>query len=367
MNATHFDQPRRPRDAAVPAAVSFDTGAADSDDARSDGPEPRGFRAAVVATSHHTSIASLVPRGVEAANGPATRSANAAARAAALAVLLAAGAAQAQSGRPPAGNTVTVGLGAGVSTDYEGADEYKLIPGGTLRGTVAGHDFFLRGLQLNFDAIPNGTVNGFDLSLGPVLGVRLNRNSRVEDARVAGLGELDAAVELGAFAAIGTANGFTGRNDNLALRVSYVRDVANAHKSHLVTPSIEYSRRFDRRTFATLSLSAEFAGDRYARYYFDVSTGRSAASGLRPHAAKGGLKSLGGSIVVVRALSDRPKGWSLFGIASYGRLQGDFARSPIVADVGSANQAFVFGVNYLDRPVRIIVAEHGALGISYTF
>lgn len=263
--------------------------------------------------------------------------------------LLAAGAAQAQSGRPPAGNTVTVGLGAGVSTDYEGADEYQLIPGGTLRGTLAGHDFFLRGLQLNVDAIPNGAIEGVDLAAGPVLGVRLNRSGRVEDARVAALGELDAAVELGAFASIGTANGFTSRNDSLALRISYVRDVAGAHRSHLITPSIDYSRRFGRRTFATLSLSAEFAGDRYARYYFDVSPAGSVASGLEPHAANGGLKSLGGSVVLVHALSDRPKGWSLFGIASYNRLRGDFARSPLVAEVGSADQVF------------------GALGIGYTF
>jgi MipA family protein len=274
---------------------------------------------------------------------------NSAALAAALGALLAGTAAFAQSGRPPAGDTVTVGLGVGVSPSYEGADEYKLIPGGILRGTVAGHDFFLGGLQLNIDAIPNGAVKDIDLSLGPVVGVRLNRNGRVKDARVAALGELNAAVELGGFAAIGTANGFTSRNDSLALRVSYVRDVANAHKSHLITPSIEYSRRFGMRTFSTIALSAEFAGDRYASYYFDVSPAQSAASGLRPFAAKGGLKSLGGNLLLVYSLSDRPKGWSLFGIASYSRLQGDFARSPVVADAGSANQAF------------------GALGVGYTF
>ena len=274
---------------------------------------------------------------------------NSAAVAAALGALLAGSSALAQSGRPAAGDTVTVGLGVGVSPSYEGADEYKLIPGGNLRGTVAGHDFFLRGLQLNFDAVPNGAVKDIDLSLGPVVGVRLNRNSRVKDARVAALGELNTAVELGGFAAIGTANGLTSRNDNIALRVSYVRDVANAHKSHLITPSIEYSRRFGRRTFSVLSLSAAFAGDRYASYYFDVSPAQSVTSGLRPHTAKGGLKELGGNILIVHSLSDRRKGWSLFGIASYNRLQGDFARSPIVADAGSANQAF------------------GALGIGYTF
>lgn len=88
-------------------------------------------------------------------------------------------------------------------------------------------------------------------------------------------------------------------------------------------------------------------GDRYASYYFDVSPAQSPASGLRPFAAKGGLKIMGGNLLLVHSLSDRPKGWSLFGIASYSRLQGDFASSPIVADAGSANQLFgAFGVGY---------------------
>jgi outer membrane scaffolding protein for murein synthesis (MipA/OmpV family) len=255
----------------------------------------------------------------------------------------------AQSGRPPAGDSVTIGLGAGIAPSYEGADEYKAIPGGNLRGTVAGHDFFLRGLQLNFDAIPNGAVSGVDLSFGPVIGLRMNRNGNVRDPQVAALGKLKSAVELGGFAEIGTAGGFTSRTDRLALRVSYVRDVAGAHQSYLLTPSVEYSRRIGKRTFAQMSLSADIAGDDYARYYFAISPEQSTASGLRPHTAGGGLKDLGGNVLLVRSLGQGPKGWSLFGIASYKRLQGDFARSPIVADVGSADQAF------------------GAMGIGYSF
>ena len=50
------------------------------------------------------------------------------------------------AGGPPQGDTVTVGIGIGVTTSYDGASDYKLIPGGTLRGTVSGHDFQLNGL-----------------------------------------------------------------------------------------------------------------------------------------------------------------------------------------------------------------------------
>ena len=44
---------------------------------------------------------------------------------------------------------------------------------------------------------------------------------------------------------------------------------------------------------------------------------------------------------------DLRRGWGLFGTASYKRLVGDFKRSPIVADRGSATQWFVSaGVGY---------------------
>ena len=46
---------------------------------------------------------------------------------------------------------------------------------------------------------------------------------------------------------------------------------------------------------------------------------------------------------------DLTHGLSLFGTAGYSRLAGDFKRSPIVADRGSAGQWF------------------GAIGLGYTF
>jgi outer membrane scaffolding protein for murein synthesis (MipA/OmpV family) len=44
---------------------------------------------------------------------------------------------------------------------------------------------------------------------------------------------------------------------------------------------------------------------------------------------------------------DLRKGWSLFGLANYSRLVGDFRRSPLVADRGSADQWFgAVGLGY---------------------
>jgi len=72
---------------------------------------------------------------------------------------------------------------------------------------------------------------------------------------------------------------------------------------------------------------------------------RNAQRILDREARRAGLA--GGSRLL--SLSGERKGWALFGIASYKRLQGDMARSPIVSLTGSADQFF------------------GSVGLGYTF
>lgn len=259
---------------------------------------------------------------------------------------LAASPALAQGGPPKAGDTVTVGLGVGVTTDYDGADEYKLIPGGVLQGTVGGHDFRLNGLQLFVDAIPNDPARSVELELGPVAGLRFNRSGGVKDPQVAALGKLDEAVELGLAGSVGL-RGVGSRTGTLSLGTSMVWDVAGAHGSWRLNPSLGYSTLVGRRTFVRAALTATIAPDAYAEYYFGVTPAGALASGLAPFDPDGGLESLGANVLATHSLSGGRTGWSLFGIASYSRLQGDFARSPIVRDAGSADQVFAsVGVGY---------------------
>ena len=268
------------------------------------------------------------------------------------ALLLAAAPASAQDEAPPRQdrNSLTVGLGVGYAPTYEGSDDYRIIPGGVVRGKVGGHSFYTRGLQLYFDAIPEADGPGLDIAIGPVVGLRLNRTSGIKDAQVRALGKLDTAYEVGGFAGIGQTGVITSDYDNLSFRVSYLKDVGNAHESHIITPSIEYGAPLSRQTFVGLSLSADFVGNGYADYYFDVSPAGSLASGLAAYEADGGFKSWSLSLAGAHAISgDLLGGVSLFAVGSYTRLRGDFADSPVVSTAGSANQWF------------------GAIGLSYTF
>jgi outer membrane scaffolding protein for murein synthesis (MipA/OmpV family) len=248
------------------------------------------------------------------------------------------------------GDNFTVAGGVGYTPTYEGSDDYRIIPVGAARGRVSGFGFWTRGTQLFVDVVPEGDASGIDFSLGPVLGVRLNRTSGIKDAQVKALGKLDEAWEAGGFVGISKTGVITSDYDTLGVRVSYVTDVGSAHESHVITPAVEYGTPLSLTSYVGLSLSADFVGNGYASYYFDVTPAGAMASGLSPFAAEGGFKSWSLSSLANFSLTgDLRGGLSLFVLGSYTRLQNDFKASPIVSEAGSPSQWF------------------GAAGLAYTF
>ena len=245
-------------------------------------------------------------------------------------------------------NTFTIAAGVGSMPDYEGADEQRTIPAIAVRGRVAGMDFWSNGTALYLDII-GPSSSGMDFDFGPIVGVRLNRSGDVKDARVDKLPELDAAIELGAFAGISW-HGLTNAYDSLSLRVDVLHDVSGAHESTLITPNLSFSTPLSQHTYVSASASAEWAGGGYADYYYSISPAEGLVAGLPAYDADGGFKNWGLSLTGVQSITgDLTHGFGVFGLASYKHLQGDFADSPIVDDRGSASQWL------------------GALGVTYTF
>lgn len=254
------------------------------------------------------------------------------------------------AGGPPPGvrddgsDRLTIGFGLGVSTDYEGSDDYKLQPGGLFQGRVSGIEFQVRGPGITTDFVPDKPDSKTRLAFGPALQLRLDRTGEIKDPRVAALGDRKTAVEVGFTAGIGK-RGVLIPPASLNFDVTFLRDVAGAHKSYVVTPTLSLNSPVSRSSFARLGVSADFVGKGYAATYFDVAPGNV----LPAYATNGGgLKSLGTSLLYTHDLGGAPrKGWGLFALANYKRLVGKFADSPIVRDAGSASQVFaVAGVSY---------------------
>nr|WP_246351956.1 MipA/OmpV family protein [Sphingobium subterraneum] len=250
-------------------------------------------------------------------------------------------------------NQLTVGVGAGVVPSYDGSDDSVVTPGAVVRGKVEGFTFFSRGPYLFVDAIPDAQSGGLDIEAGPVGGARFNRTRQIKDRQVRALGELDTAWEVGGWGGVAKTGVITSDYDNLSFRVSYLHDVAGAHRSYIVTPTIEYGTPLSRSTYVGVSVSADYVGKGFGRYYYDVTLAGSQASGLGVYGAAGdkaGFAKLNLGIVGAKSLSgDLRKGLSIFALGGYGRILGRYADSPIVRDAGSRNQWV------------------GGAGIAYTF
>lgn len=245
-------------------------------------------------------------------------------------------------------DTVTIGAGAAYIPDYEGSDDYRIIPAAAIRGRVGGISFFTRATYLYVDVVGRGD-NALEFDAGPIVGARLNRTGTIKDDFVDALPERKTAFEVGGFAGV-TYHGLTNPYDALSFRLDVVKDVGNAHESTIVTPTIDFGTPLSRHTYVGASLSADWAGGGYADYYYSISPADSIASTLPVYDADGGFKSWRLGLLVNQSLSgDLTGGLSLFGTGSYSQLSGDFKDSPIVDLRGSTSQWLA------------------AVGLAYTF
>lgn len=244
---------------------------------------------------------------------------------------------------------LTVGAGGAILPDYEGSDDYRIIPAAAIRGRVSGISFNTRGSYLFVDVIPKS--GKFDFDAGPIVGVRFNSRRHIDDDVVKLLPNRKRAIEVGGFAGV-SLHDLTNPYDTLSFQVDVLHDIGGAHKSTTITPNLQFSTPLSRWTYVSADIGAEFVSDRFADYYYTISPADSARTGgvLPAFNASGGMKSWKTGLLVNQSITgDLLHGLSIFGLGQYSRLVGDFKRSPIVSQRGSANQLF------------------GALGLAYTW
>lgn len=246
-------------------------------------------------------------------------------------------------------DTYTVGVGAAILPYYEGSSDYRIIPAGAIRAKVHGISISTNGAYLSADLVPQKGKFGFDA--GPIIGLRFDGRHHSDDEAVRRMVRRKTAFEVGGFLGV-SLRGLLDPYDVLALRVDVLHDVGHAHRSTVLSPHVDFSTPVSRKTYVSLSAGAEIVNSRYARYYFGVTPADVAATGgaLPLYAPRGGLKNWKASLLVNQSITgDLLGGFSIFGLAQYSKLRGDFKRSPIVEGRGSASQWL------------------GALGLAYTW
>ena len=232
-----------------------------------------------------------------------------------------------------------VALGVGATPDYEGSDEYEVIPIPIARVEYRGIGVELEGLGGRVDVSPFENF-GF----GPAFNYRMGRDD-VEDDQVDALEDIDDAVELGGFIRFGQPVGLATA-DEAVVRFDVLADVADGHSGIIATVSAAYTFRPIDDLGLTTGTSASWVSEDYADTFFSVSPEGAAASGLAPFEAGSGIRDVGLNLAATYALTDR---WGLIATGSTSFLLGDAADSPIVDDAGSSVQFF------------------GGLSVSYSF
>jgi len=200
------------------------------------------------------------------------------------------------------------------------------------------------------DVVPAPPGPGWSFELGPVLAADLNRTGRVVDPRIKALGKRRIALEAGGYAGITRTGVVTSDYDTLSLRVSYIHDVGDVHRSYVVTPTLDYATPLSKSVLVGLTLSADYVGNGYADTYYSVDAPGALRSGLPMFAARKGWQDITvGGLAGFSLSGDLRHGAVLVVGAGYSRMQGDFAASPVTRIAGDPDQFY------------------GALGLGYTF
>ncbi|MBC3940168.1 MipA/OmpV family protein [Sphingomonas albertensis] len=269
--------------------------------------------------------------------------------------LTAIGAAPARAQDQPADlyrDTVTVGAGVAALPVYEGSNDYRITPVPAAIGAIKGYGFVLAGNQLSVDLIKDRPGPVWDFQAGPIAQLNFNHGASgsIDDLRVRALGKRATAVELGGYVGIGKTGVLTSPYDKLSVTLGYRHDVSGVHDSGIWNPSITYFAPLSRKAAIGLFASADIVERGYAQTYYSVSAAQSVASGLPIYTAGAGLKNWTlGAIGSYSLTGDLLHGVKIVAGGTYGRMDGDIARSPLVAIAGSRDQWL------------------GTIGLAYTF
>ena len=229
---------------------------------------------------------------------------------------------------------LTLGAGALTAPTYEGDDSYRVSILPNIQVTY-GDDFFAsvqEGVGYRF-------INEDTLRVGPIGRLKFSRGedgdqpfavTGEDTTDLRGLGEVDTTFELGGFVEYEIGGVTLGAE---------ARKAVSGHDGAVLDLDVSWSGRsmaFGPPLIWSFGPRVRVVDDTYATAYFGVTPAQSAAAGLPVYTAGGGVYSYGLGGTAILPLDDR---WTLVAFASYEKLAGDAAESPLVQLRGSEDQA----------------------------
>lgn len=218
---------------------------------------------------------------------------------------------------PPQDWDVTIGAGAGIVPEYEGSDNYEVVPVPVVEAEYQEGLFFLSGRR----GIGSYPIRTDDYKIGGSIGYDFGRDESDDRENLTGMGDVDGSVTANLMA------------DHTILGVANIAGGVTTALTgdYGTTADIRLGSRYpvNDRVSLTGSVGTTLADDEHMQHFFGVSPSQSAASGYAAHDAGAGFKSVGVSIGANYAIDDR---WNVNATIKGDQLLGDAADSPVVKD-----------------------------------
>jgi outer membrane protein len=228
--------------------------------------------------------------------------------------------------------TVMVGVGGEYKPDFEGANRSMLSPVPIFAIRRAGSTEQFRGPR---DSASIALIDFGDLRAGPA-GKFVPSRKANSYSELNGLGDVNAAVELGGFVEYYPVDWFRARGE--------LRQGIGGHHGVVADLSADFIVPVIQRL--TVSAGPRFTAEttKATSPYFGIDAVQAMATGLPIFDAKGGAHSVGAGAQVSYRIDPQ---WEVHSYVEYERLLGDAANSPLVKLRGSPNQTtFGIGASY---------------------
>ena len=226
----------------------------------------------------------------------------------------------------------------------------KWIPAAAIRGKVGGISFFDPRHCISTSISSTARARSISTSgRSPACGSTAPARSRTTSSTAAATARR--AIEVGGVRRR-QLQGLTNPYDSLGVRLDVVKDIANAHQSTIFSPNVEFSTPLSRSFYVSASVSAPISSATASPIIISASR-RPRRALERPARVQRRRRDEELEGRTARQLRRCPAtcgtACRCSASASYSRLVGDFKRSPIVSQRGSASQWL------------------GALGLAYTW
>ena len=207
---------------------------------------------------------------------------------------------------------IQVGGGVMVAPEYEGSDEYEVMPVPDISVDYKDGLFFAN----IFDGIGSYPIQGEDYKVGASVGFALGRDEDDSDD-LRGMGDIDISPTVNLLA------------EHSYRKVTLSGKISQGDEDYGTTAEVDLGKMFpvNEKLMIMGKVGTKWASEDHMKTYFGVSSGQSARSGYSQYDADAGFKSVGFNVGAFYSISER---WNVKFMAGGDQLLGDAADSPIV-------------------------------------